>query len=147
MALPLFAQALLQYFRLLPYSLYAMNSFPHTGQIALRPVFQFRTCGCLLFQRILQASEQKTLCRPRGVFVMVLPHAGQNPLAREDLSSSRSTEEKAPSADSNSVKSVCPISTSRSAVSDQCRNLDGGMIWSFFFVMKHRHKKLILHQK
>ncbi len=64
-ALPLFEQDVLQYFRNCPYSLVAINCLPHCGQIHVRAVFfQFAGFGCLWFQAVRHLSEQNFFRRP-----------------------------------------------------------------------------------
>jgi len=63
---PRFAQARLQYFLGLVYSLLAVNSFPHTGQTAIRLDFQFAGFECLFFRWNLHSSEQNFFALPLG---------------------------------------------------------------------------------
>ena len=69
---------MLQYFLNRPYSLFAMNSFPHCGQVHVRFVFfQFAGLGCRWFHAVLHFSEQNFFLRPLSFCENNPPQFGQ----------------------------------------------------------------------
>ena len=69
---------MLQYFRSWPYSLVAVNTFPHCGQIHVRAVFfHFAGFGCLWFHAVLHFSEQNFFLLPLAFCENNPPQFGQ----------------------------------------------------------------------
>lgn len=75
------AQVRLQNFLGLVYSRNARNSFPQTGQTAVRVVFQFSGLGCRFFHWNLHRSEQNFFGLPRFGWTTGIPQFGQKPVA------------------------------------------------------------------